>query len=87
MGLQTPAGTTRSTPKSYPASDVDCAFPESGPVRDEISWVEPSDAALAPVLAALWRLALATPRGETVGKPTLHAILRCVIVMAARVLS
>jgi hypothetical protein len=56
---------------------------------DEISWVEPSDAALAPVLAALWRLALATPRGESVDKPTLHATLRYVVrhvVMTAHVL-
>ena len=62
---------------------INRAFPENGSVPDEISWVEPSDAALAPVLAALWRLALATPRGERVDKPTLHATLRYVVIMAA----
>ena len=66
---------------------INRAFPENGSMLlDEISWVEPSDAALAPVLAALWRLALGTPRGETVDKPTLHATLRCVVVMTAHVL-
>lgn len=60
---------------------INRAFPEDGSVlTDAVSWVEPSDAALAPVLAALWRLALATPRGETVDKPTLHATLRCATV-------
>ena len=52
-------------------------FPDSAPPLTEgVGWVEPSDAALAPVLAALWRLALATPRGEDVDKATLHAALR-----------
>jgi hypothetical protein len=45
-------------------------------LTEGVRWVEASDAALAPVLASLWRLALATPRGESVDKPTLHAALR-----------
>ena len=57
------------------------AFPVMGnsanaSLTEGVRWVEASDAALAPVLASLWRLALATPRGESVDKPTLHAALR-----------
>ena len=41
-----------------------------------IEWMESEDAALAAVLASLWRLALETPRDSVVEKPALHSALR-----------